>query len=244
MYTTDWQDMLQPRLGMTWAYAPQGTLFANYARYNPQANSLARAASWARDDLRSIVVNFDGEGNYLNSGAAQASSGKFFADNMQPRRIDEFTLGVTNAVTDQLVLRSHLRYRDGSHFWEDMPNDARLYGDYMGGSVPADIAAKGEYVPALDAYRADVGGSSFVIAEVDGGETKYWEWSLEGEGRGVRSYLIASYVWSHYYGNFDQDNTTQDNDANTFIGSSFYGDGRGRMVWDRRYGKLIGDKPH
>ncbi|MDP5064330.1 MAG: carboxypeptidase regulatory-like domain-containing protein [Haliea sp.] len=244
MYATDWQDMIQPRLGLTWAYEDRGTVFANYARYSPQATSLARAASWARDDLRSIAVNFDAAGNYLGSGAAQASSGKFFADNMQPRRIDEFTVGVTNAVTDQLALRSHLRYRHGTHFWEDMPNDARLYGDYTGGSVPANIAAKGEYIPELDAYRAEVGGSSFVIAEVDGGETKYWEWSLESEWRGERSYVIASYVWSHYYGNFDQDNTTTDNDANTFIGSSFYGDGPGRMVWDRRYGELIGDKPH
>ena len=244
MYATDWQDMIQPRLGLTWAYEERGTVFANYARYNPQANSLARAASWARSDLRSLAVNFDAAGNYLSSGAAQASSGKFFADNMQPRRIDEFTLGVTNAVTEQLALRSHLRYRYGSHFWEDMPNDARLYGDYTGGSVPANIATKGEYIPDLDAYRAEVGGSSFVIAEVDGGETKYWEWSLEAEWQGERSYLIASYVWSHYYGNFDQDNTTTDNDANTFIGSSFYGDGPGRMVWDRRYGELIGDKPH
>ena len=30
----------------------------------------------------------------------------------------------------------------------------------------------------------------------------------------------GSHTWSHYYGNFDQDNTTVGNDADIFIGSS------------------------
>ncbi len=244
MYKFDWKDMIQPRLGVTWTYEDQGTVFANYASYNPQASSLARAASWDRNSRASIEVNFDENGNYLSSNNAGGSSGKFFQENMRPRRIDEVTFGTTKAVNDSLLVRSHLRYRYGSHFWEDMPNDARLYGDYTGGSVPADIAAKGEYIPQLGEYRDEVGGSSYVIAEVDGGQTKYWEWSIEAEWRGDKTYLSASYVWSHYYGNFDQDNTTAGNDANTFIGSSFYGDGKGRMVWDRRYGKMFGDKPH
>jgi hypothetical protein len=244
MYSVDWKDMIQPRLGITYTYEDQGTVFANYASYNPQASSLARAASWDRNSRRSIIVNFDDAGEFMSAGGAAGSSGKFFQENMKPRRIDELTIGATNAVNDNLLVRSHLRYRYGSHFWEDMPNAARLYGDYTGGSVPADIAAKGEYIPELADYRDEVGGSSYVIAEVDGGQTKYWEWSVEAEWHGDRTYLSASYVWSHYYGNFDQDNTTAGNDANNFIGSSFYGDGKGRMVWDQRYGTLIGDKPH
>lgn len=244
MYTVDWKDMIQPRLGVTWEYEDQSTLFANFASYNPEASSLARAASWARNSQATINVTWDEEGNFLDAGAVSSSSGKFFAEGMKPRRVDEYTIGTTKMVTNQLFVRSHFRYRKGSHFWEDMPNDARLYGDYTGGSVPADIAAKGLYIPELADYRNEVGGSSYVIAEVDGGFTKYYEWSLEAEYQGDNTYLNASYTWSHYYGNFDQDNTTTSNDANTFIGSSFYGDGKGRMVWDNRYGNLIGDKPH
>lgn len=244
MYSTDWKDMIQPRLGVTWEYDDESTVFANYASYNPNATSLARAASWDRNSRATIEVQFDEDGNYLDSGAKPGSSGKFFADNMRPRRIDEYTLGTTRALSNSLMLRSHVRFRYGSHFWEDMPNGARLYGDYEGGSVPADIAAKGLYIDNLDELRAEVGGSSYVIAEVDGGQTKYWEWSSELEWFGERTYLNASYTWSHYYGNFDQDNTTATNDANNFIGSSFYGDGIGRMPWDFRYGKLAADKPH
>jgi hypothetical protein len=51
-------------------------------------------------------------------------------------------------------------------------------------------------------------------------------------------------VWSHYYGNFDQDNTTDGNDANIFVGSSFIADGAGRQLWDFRDGDLRGDRRH
>ncbi|WP_404340880.1 carboxypeptidase regulatory-like domain-containing protein [Pseudoalteromonas mariniglutinosa] len=246
MYKTGWSDMIQPRLGATWTYSDEDSVFANFAMYNPQASSLARAASWDRNTRAEIEVEFDEAGNVIYAEPRDGSSGKVFADGMKPRRITEFTLGTTKYVGSDLVLRAHVRHRKGMHFWEDMPNTARL-SDYTGlnvPGVPADLAEKGLYVDNLDAIRDEIGGSSYVIAEVDGGETKYWEASLEAEYMGENSYVNASYVWSHYYGNFDQDNTTVNNDANTFIGSSFYGDGIGRYPWDNRYGKLSGDKPH
>ena len=56
--------------------------------------------------------------------------------------------------------------------------------------------------------------------------------------------MRGSYTWSHYYGNFDQDNSTTANDANVFIGSSFIADGAGRQLWDFRDGDLRGDRRH
>ena len=56
--------------------------------------------------------------------------------------------------------------------------------------------------------------------------------------------MRGSYTWSHYYGNFDQDNSTTANDANIFIGSSIIADGAGRQLWDIRDGDLRGDRPH
>ena len=46
-------------------------------------------------------------------------------------------------------------------------------------------------------------------------------------GASDKAFVRGSYTWSHYYGNFDQDNSTTANDANVFIGSSFIGDGAG-----------------
>jgi hypothetical protein len=246
MHQTDFADMIQPRLGVVWEYEPDATIFANYASYNPEASSLARAASWARNTQQSLKVFFDENGDYLGDDPASGSSGKFFQENIEPRRIDEITIGTSKLVTSQLNLRGHVRYREGSHFWEDTPNDARTYGEYESpfGAVPEHIAAKGLYIPDLADYRADVGGSSYVIAELDDSYTKYWELSVEAEWQGERSYLNASYVYSHYYGNFDADNVSGDNDGNLFIGSSNLADGKGRQLWDGKDGDLSGDKPH
>lgn len=251
MYSFDWKDLVQPRLGITWKYDGENTVFANYASYNPEASSLARAASWDRNTAAEMRSFFDENGNYLGSIAASGSSGKMFADNMKPHRIDEFTIGTTKQVTNELFLRAHTRYRHGSHFWEDMPNNGRIAAypaTSQAPGVPSHIVDKGLYIPDLaDRYTNNMGtpgATTYVIAEIDDGQTKYWEINLEAEYTGQRTYLNASYVWSHYYGNFDQDYTTGNNDTNTFIGSSLYGDGPGRYSWDNRYGTLSGDKPH
>lgn len=246
MHTSDYKDMIQPRLGVTWQYEPDATVFANYASYNPEASSLARAASWARNTRKSLKVFFDENGDYLGFDPASGSSGKFFQEGIKPRRIDEFTLGTTKTLDNGLFLKAHARYREGQHFWEDTYNGSRLYGKYQSpfGGVPDDIAAKGLYIDELDAYRAEVGGSSYVIAELDGAYTKYWELNFEAEWHGERTYLNASYVYSHYYGNFDADNVSGASDGNLFIGSSNLADGRGRQLWDGKKGNLSGDKPH
>lgn len=246
MYTVKWQDMIQPRLGVTWTYDGENTLFGNFASYNPEANSLARAASWDRNTAGTWLIQFDKDGNYLANTIRGASTGKFFAEDLTPRRIDEFTFGTTKAITQQWFGRAHIRHRKGSHFWEDVWNYARTREGTYGplGGVPEHIRARGDYVPNLEAVRAEIGGSTYVIAEVDDGYTKYWEASLEAEYIGERTYLNLSYVWSRYTGNFDQDNTTTVADANTFIGSSYYNDDKGKYSWDNKDGTLSSDKPH
>ncbi|MFT4788795.1 MAG: hypothetical protein ACI9J5_002139 [Paraglaciecola sp.] len=246
MYEVDFLDMIQPRLGITWAYSEDSTVFANLASYNPEASSLARAASWARNSQKSMQVFFDESGNYLSDQPASGSSGKFFEDNLKPRRTDEITIGATKAVSNELLLRTHVRQRKAFHAWEDTWNGSRLYGKYESpfGGVPDNIADKGLYIEDLQSYRDEVGGSSYVIAELDGSENTYYEWSIEGEYVGDNTYLNVSYVWSHYFGNYDQDITSGASDGNLFIGSSNLADGRGRQLWDGKYGTLNGDKPH
>jgi hypothetical protein len=245
MYEVDFADMIQPRLGITWAYNDQDTLFANYSSYNPDVSSLARAASWARNTQRTKVVYFGEDGSYIGNTDASGSSGKFFQPNMKPRRTDEITIGATKAVSNEFLVRSHLRQRTAKHAWEDTPNNSRLDGEYGPfGGVPADIADKGLYIPDLQAYRDEVGGSSYVVADLDGAKNTYYEFSIEGEYVGDSSYLNVSYVWSHYYGNYDQDITSGSSDGNLFVGSSNLADGKGRQLWDGKYGTLNGDRPH
>ena len=248
MYEVDWSEMIQPRLGITWAYNSEDTVFANFAQYHPEASSLARAASWARNTRAALDVDFDINGNYIESEPRAGSSGKFFQEGIKPRRIDELTLGTTRQLNDEWYLRAHVRRREGSHFWEDTWNWSREYvypdGANPWGGVPAHIAALGPYIPELNDYRAEVGGSSYVIAELDDAYTSYNEFNIEAEYTGDNLYGKISYVWSHYYGNYDQDITSGGSDANLFIGSSNLADGRGRQIWDNKEGHLYGDRPH
>ncbi len=240
MYEVKWGETIQPRLGLVWAYNESNTVYANYARYVPAASSLPRAASWARNSAALINAYFDAEGNFIGSSPEAASSGKFFADDLDPRSTDEFLLGTTRDIGNGWSARAHARYRYSFNFWEDTNNDARIAFNSPDG-IPKEL-----YIPNLAAYRGEVGGSSYVIAELDGAFTKYYEAGVETEWRGKNAYFRGSYVWSHYYGNFDQDNSTSalNNDGNIFIGSSNIADGAGRQLWDLKYGNLRGDRRH
>src|SRR5262249_43450918 len=61
-YELPFSKMFQPRLGATWAYNGKDTIYASWARYNPAASSLPRAASWARNLAATINANFDQNG--------------------------------------------------------------------------------------------------------------------------------------------------------------------------------------
>lgn len=239
MKKISFSDMIQPRLGVSWDMNDQTTVFANYALYHPSASSLARAASWARNLGRlQVDVQFDEQGNYIAANPRGSSSGKIFQDGIDPRYVEEYLVGVSYEVNDQLTTRAHIRFRNGGDFWEDTNNNARSRFE-----PPAGIPTE-DYIPNLAEIRAEIGGSSYVIAQLDNAHTRYYELNLEAEWRGDRYYLQGSYVYSDYHGNFDQDNATTENDANTFIGSSLLADGAGRQLWDNKHGTLRGDRPH
>ena len=244
MYEVDWKDMIQPRLGANWQYSDGGSVYANYARYNPPASSLARAASWDRN-LRPIVdAYFDENGDWLYGEERGSSSGKVFQDGIEPRYVNEYLIGTVQDFSDDLTFRAHVRHREAGNFWEDTPNTMRLETTEPGAAP--DWVPHEPYVPTaeFDAIRDEIGGSSYVIAELDGAFTKFWEVSTELEWSKDNWWLMGSYTWSHYYGNFDQDNTTTTNDGAIFIGSSNLADGRGRNVWDFKEGNLKGDRRH
>ena len=236
MYDIGFGDMIQPRLGITWSPDGRSKTYGSYARYNPAASSLPRAASWDRNLQREIDFQFAEDGTYLAQDPVRSSSGKWFQDGIDPRYIDEFLVGYDRQLFDRLTARSHFRYRKGRNFWEDTNNTARVNYDPPAG-IPREL-----YIPNLDEIRDEIGGSSYVIAQLDDAFTDFYEVSLEAEYRTSKYFLQASYVWSQYYGNFDQDNTTTSNDGNIFIGSSFIADGAGRQLWNNRYGYLRGDR--
>ncbi len=242
MHNIPFSKMLQPRLGATWAYNGRDTAYFSFARYNPAASSLPRAASWARNlSGASIDAFFDQNGVLYGSRQNQSLGGKLFVPDLTPRRTDEYMAGTARQITQSWSGRLYARYREGSHFWEDTNNNARVAFN-----PPSDIPRE-LYIPNLADQLAQIGnGSTYVIAELDGAYTKYYEATVESEWRGKNAFVRGSYTWSRYTGNFDQDNTSSGsvNDGNIFIGSSNIGDGAGRQLWNFKDGTLRGDRPH
>jgi len=247
MYSIPYSKMIQPRIGATWAYDGQNTIYGSWAVYTPAASSLPRAASWDRNILGAYVDAFyDENGVQYGSRFVESSSGKLFVEDMTPRTVNEILAGTSRQFNPRLSGRAYFRYREGSHFWEDTNNTARVAFAPPATIGPDDTPIpKVPYIPDLTAKLAQIGsGSTYVIAELDGAYTKFYEVTLESEWRTQKTYLRGSYTYSDYWGNFDQDNSTAANDANVFIGSSFIGDGAGRQLWNFRDGTLRGDRPH
>ena len=260
MYEVPWSKLLQPRLSATWAYNGRDTVFGSYAKFNPMASSLPRAASWDRNLATTIQAYFDANGNLFALDPLASSSGKLFVPNMTPPTHNEFLIGTAREITRHLTARAYFRYNRGDHYWEDTNNTARLAQSAGGFNPPdtlpgTDVRIPRElYIPNLTAYRTQIGasaglgpsGSTYVIAELDGAFTRYKEFTFETEYRSNKGFLRGSYTRSRYYGNFDQDNSTvsTSNDANIFIGSSNIADGPGRQLWDFKLGTLRGDRPH
>lgn len=252
MHKFGWSQMIQPRLGATWAYNGQDTVFASLARYNPPANSDARAASWDRGLVQTVNSYFDANGKLIGVDPVGSSSGKWWQSGIKPPEIKELTLGTARQLTPSLSAKLYGRARKGDHYLEDTNNNARIAFNPPPG-VPQEL-----YVPDLcmtsvatcpaNSIRGAIGsGSTYVIANLDGAFTKYYEATAESEWRGSKGVLHGTYTWSHYYGNFDQDYSTTStagtNDANVFIGSSNIGDAAGRQLWNFKYGNLRGDRP-
>lgn len=243
MYEIPWSKMIQPRLGATWAYNGTDTIYGSYAKYNPAASSLPRAASWARNLAVTINAFFDQNGVLYAVAPNASSTGKLFMPNMTPRTTQEALLGTSKQINQNLTARLYGRYRYSNHFWEDTNNNARQIYGMPQGWAPAEL-----YIYNLADQCVGLGcsASSYVIADLDRAYTKYYEATIESEYRNRKVYVRGSYTFSKYWGNFDQDNSTAGtaNDANIFIGSSNIGDGAGRQLWNWKEGRLHGDRPH
>jgi hypothetical protein len=248
-YEVPFSKMIQPRLSTTWAYNGKDTVFVSYARYNPAASSLPRAASWDRNLEVSQNADFDANGNLFEVENVAASTGKLFVPDMTPQRFDEWVVGTSKQFTAAWSGRAYFQYRKGTHYWEDTPNMSRILYNEGNTTVPGTNASipQQPYIANLAADLATLGGggNSYVIADLDGAFTDYRALTLEAEYRKGRAWVQGSYTYSRYYGNFDQDasSTAESNDANIFIGSSNIADGPGRQLWDNKLGRLHGDRP-
>src|SRR5262249_8270378 len=210
MYDIPFSKMIQPRLSTRGAYNSKHPVFASYDRFNPAASSLPRAASWDRNLAATQNADFDATGKLFAVETVASSTGKLFVPDMTPRRFDEWLFGTAKEFRPGLSGRAYFRYRKGTHYWEDTPNNSRIALNPPATVPGTDVSIpKTYYIPNLGDQLAQIatGGSqnSYVIAELDGAFTDYREVTLESEYRKGPVWVQGSYTWSRYYGNFDQD---------------------------------------
>ncbi len=187
MHRVSFGSMLQPRVGGTWAYNGKDTIFASAGRYMVAANSDARAASWDRNLVANVNAYFDQSGNLIGVQPNASSSGKWWQEGIKHPEIREYMLGTGQQLTDRWSARVDTRYRKGDHYVEDTNNTART--DY---APPAGVPQL-PYVGNLPQIRTAIGsGSSYVIANLDGAFTKYYEATTEGSWRGDKGTLNGS----------------------------------------------------
>lgn len=261
MKKVGFSETFQPRMTATWEYSETASAFASFARYNPAASSLARAASWDRNTGGSTTfVYFDETGNFLDSQTNVSSTGKLFDEGLDPRTMQEFIVGHQMEWGNNWNIRNHLRYRKSWNYWEDTNNNSRIA--YDAASYQDRVSSFADLYPnlvaAANAGQFDspdpkelyipvnnlIGEGTYVIAELDGAYTKYLEASMEVDYKSQNFFSTTSVVWSRYTGNFDQDGTTRfNNDQGTFIGSSNIADSWYGQIWGSfTDGKLRADR--
>ena len=141
--------------------------------------------------------------------------------------------------TPRWTARAYGRYRYGANFWEDTNNDARQRFEPPAG-IPREL-----YIPNLATVRAEIGGSSYVIAELDGAFTKYYEASLESEWRGeqdLRPRLLRLEPLLRQLRPGQHHHRERPSTSSSALRSS--ATAPARQLWDKRYGDLRGDRRH
>src|SRR5262249_61438120 len=115
---------------------------------------------------------------------AAASTGKLFGPDSAPARFDEGLFGTAKESRPGPSGRAYFRYRKGTHYWEDTPNNSRIAFNPPATVPGTDVSIPRDfYIPNLGTQLAhiatDGSQNSYVIAELDGAFTDYRAVTLE-----------------------------------------------------------------
>lgn len=213
--TFDWDQQIQPRLGITYVPSRQRNdkAFFNFGRYyNTENKSLVRAASPTR--IFTTRATFDANGALISEVPAANTQNKRIDPGIDPQYTDEYLAGYGRPLSRAWTAELWGLYREVGDIMEDVSADGLGNGPFRVSQLP-------------DAYR------------------KYKAFTLQLDRRPVDDSLLrlavsASYTWSRLTGNWDIDFGGN----SPFYNSSFIQDGPGVLITDNRDGILRGDRTH
>jgi hypothetical protein len=212
--TFDWDQQIQPRLGITFVPSPQrgDKIYANFGRYsNTENKSLTRAASPTR--IFTTRATFDVNGNMISEVPAANTQNKKIDPGLDPMYTDEYLAGYARPLGAAWSAEIWTMYREVNDIFEDVSADG-------------------------------LGGGPFHVSQLPEAYRKYTAATLELNRRPVNDrfmhlWVNASYTWSRLKGNWDIDYADQ-----LFYNSSILQDGPGVLITDNRSGLLRGDRTH
>ena len=145
-------------MSATWTYNGKDTVYASYAKYNPAASSLPRAASWDRNLTGTFIdASFDQNGVLFAAIPRGSSSGKLFVPDMTPHTVNEFLVGTSQQLGHQPVRRgSTAAIGRARHFWEDTNNNARVAFNPPPGDSPGAVHPEPRRAARPDRQRIDL----------------------------------------------------------------------------------------
>lgn len=213
--TFDWDQQIQPRLGIAYLPSPErgDKLFASFGRYsNTENKSLTRAASPTR--IFTTRARFDADGNLVSEVPFANTQNKKIAPGLDPMYTDELVIGYARPFGRAWSAELSGMYREVGDIFEDVSADGLGNGPFRVDQLP-------------EAYR------------------EYTAATLQVNRRPVddrfRSLAVSfSYTWSRLEGNWDIDYGA----SSLFYNSSFIHDGPGVLITDNRDGLLRGDRTH
>jgi hypothetical protein len=212
--TFDWDQQIQPRLGVSFVPSPErgDKAYLNFGRYsNTENKSLTRAGSPTR--LFNTTAIFDAAGNFIRETPQASTQTKTVDQDIDPMYTDEYLAGYARPLGRAWSGEVWAMYREVGDIFEDISADGLGNGPFRVAQLP-------------DAYR------EYTAATLQLNRRPV-------DNRWLRLNLSASYTWSRLEGNWDIDY----NDS-LFYNSSALQDGPGVLITDNRDGILRGDRTH
>ncbi len=212
--TFDWDQQIQPRLGISYVLDPQrgDKLYAAAGRYyNTENKSLTRAGSPTR--IFTTRATFDAAGVLISDVPAANTQTKTIDKNIDPMYTDEYLAGYARPLGVAWSAEVWGMYREVNDIFEDISADG-------------------------------LGNGPFHVSQLPGAFREYTAATLQLNRRPVndrlkRLWINASYTWSRLKGNWDVDYADS-----LFYNSSILQDGPGVLITDNREGELLGDRTH
>ena len=228
--------MIQPRLGATWAYNGQRHRLRQLRPLQPGRQLAAsRRVLGPQPGGDFIDAHFDANGKLVRRRRRSARRPASCSSRTSTRARSTSTWSARRGrSTAAWSARAYGRYRDGATSGKTPTTTRASRFDAAGRAFRAGAVHPG---PRRQAGADRHGGSTYVIAELDGAFTKYYEATLES-GVARREDLRPRLL--HLEPLLRQLRPGQhhrlENDMNIFIGSSNIADGAGRQLWDNKDG--------